>query len=176
MPDAGLVLKTAMRKKLLELMRIFLAITAITFFGACASSADPKPVATGARGKRMVVRTTAYHHSEPGGRANGIGGTLSAAHSAASDWSWMPLGTRFRIVSTGEDYVIEDYGSALVGRKTIDIYKSTRSAMNAWGVRHVEIEIIEWGSPAVSLRVLEPRQKYGYIQRMVSGLRQQVRR
>ena len=157
-------------------MRITLAITAITLLGACASSADPKPLPASPRGKRMVVRTTAYHHSEPGGRANGIGGKLSAAHSAASDWSWMPVGTRFRIVNSGEDYVIEDYGSALVGRKTIDIYKPTRSAMNAWGVRHVEIEIIEWGSAAVSLRVLEPRQKYGYIRRMVSGLRQQVGR
>lgn len=124
----------------------------------------------------MTVRTTAYHHSEPGGRANGIGGKLSAAHSAASDWSWMPVGTRFRIISTGEDYLIEDYGSALVGRKTIDIYKPTRKAMNAWGMRYVEIQIIEWGSAAVSLKVLEPRQKYAHVRTMVAGLRKQLRR
>jgi 3D (Asp-Asp-Asp) domain-containing protein len=163
-----------MEKKLPEIMRTIIAIAATALLGACASNASPK-VATPKHGNRMVVRTTAYHHSEPGGRANGIGGKLSAAHSAAADWSWMPVGTRFRIVKTGEDYTIEDYGSALVGRKTIDIYKPTRAAMNAWGVRHVEIEIVEWGSPAVSLRILRPRQKYGYIRRMVSGLEQQVK-
>lgn len=153
-------------------MRLSIAVLTIALFGACSSSGKGQsPTASGAR---MKVRTTAYHHSEPGGRANGIGGRLSAAHSAAADWSWMPVGTRFRIVSTGEDYVIEDYGSALVGRKTIDIYKPTRRAMNAWGVRHVEIQIIEWGSPAVSLKVLQPRQKYGYIRTMVAGLRKQV--
>ena len=157
-----------------ELMRTSIAILAIALLGACASSTGA--VQKTSPGTRMRVRTTAYHHSEPGGRANGIGGKLSAAHSAASDWSWLPVGTRFKIVQTGEDYLIEDYGSALVGKKTIDIYKPTRKAMNAWGVRFVEIEIIEWGSPAVSLRVLEPRAKYGYIQRMVAGLRQQVRR
>ena len=157
-----------------ELMRTSIAILAIALLGACASSTGA--VSKTSPGTRMRVRTTAYHHSEPGGRANGIGGKLSAAHSAASDWSWLPVGTRFRIVQTGEDYLIEDYGSALVGKKTIDIYKPTRKAMNAWGVRFVEIEIIEWGSAAVSLRVLEPRAKYGYIRRMVAGLREQVRR
>ena len=157
-----------------ELMRTSIAILAIALLCACSSSTGA--VQKTSPGTRMRVRTTAYHHSEPGGRANGIGGKLSAAHSAASDWSWLPVGTRFRIVESGEDYLIEDYGSALVGKKTIDIYKPTRKAMNAWGVRFVEIEIIEWGSAAVSLRVLEPRMKYGHIRRMVAGLRQQVRR
>ena len=153
-------------------MRTTSALLILSLLGACSSTGGNavKP----SSGARMKVRTTAYHHSEPGGRANGIGGKLSAAHSAASDWSWMPLGTRFRIVETGEDFVIEDYGSALVGKKTIDIYKSTRHEMNAWGVRFVDIEIIEWGSAAVSLRVLQPRSKYGYIQRMVTGLRKQL--
>jgi 3D (Asp-Asp-Asp) domain-containing protein len=153
-------------------MRTTSALLILSLLGACSSTGGNavKP----SSGARMKVRTTAYHHSEPGGRANGIGGRLSAAHSAASDWSWMPLGTRFRIVETGEDFVIEDYGSALVGKKTIDIYKSTRREMNAWGVRFVDIEIIEWGSAAVSLRVLQPRSKYGYIQRMVTGLRKQL--
>ena len=84
----------------------------------------------------MYVRTTAYHHSEPGGRATAVGGYLRPTHSAAADWSWLPAGTRFRIVETGDEYLIEDYGSALVGRYTIDIYKSTRAAMNKWGVRY----------------------------------------
>ncbi len=132
-----------------------------------------KKISTSAS-KRMYVRTTAYHHTEPGGRATAMGGYLRATHSAAADWSWLPAGTRFRIVETGEDYIIEDYGSALVGRHTIDLYKSTRSAMNAWGVRYVNIEVLELGSYKVSLAVLSPRQKWKHVRAMVAGLRKKA--
>jgi 3D (Asp-Asp-Asp) domain-containing protein len=123
----------------------------------------------------MYVRTTAYHHTEPGGRVTAVGGYLKPTHSAAADWSWLPAGTRFRIVETGEDYVIEDYGSALVGRYTIDIYKRSRREMNRWGVRYVTIEILKLGSYPVSLAVLKPRQKYWHVRQMVAGLRSKVR-
>lgn len=125
---------------------------------------------------RMYVRTTAYHHTEPGGRRTAVGGYLKPTHSAAADWSWLPAGTRFRILATGEDYVIEDYGSALVGRYTIDLYKSTRAEMNRWGVRYVEIEILQLGSYPVSLAVLLPRQKWPHVRAMVAGLQKKVRR
>lgn len=125
--------------------------------------------------KRMYVRTTAYHHSEPGGRVTAVGGYLRPTHSAAADWSWLPAGTKFRIVETGEDYIIEDYGSALVGKYTIDLYKSTRAAMNKWGVRYVHIEIIEMGSYPVSLAVLKPRQKYWHVRAMVAGLNKKLK-
>jgi 3D (Asp-Asp-Asp) domain-containing protein len=124
--------------------------------------------------KHMYVRTTAYHHSEPGGRVTAVGGYLRPTHSAAADWSWLPAGTKFRIVETGDEYVVEDYGSALVGRYTIDLYKSTRAAMNAWGVRYVNIEITEMGSYPVSLAVLTPRQKYAHVRKMVAGLRKKL--
>src|SRR5690349_21432312 len=71
-------------------------------FSACAV----KRTHGGPSGQIMTVRTTAYHHSEPGGRVNGVGGRLAPRHSAASDWSWLPVGTRFRILETGEDYII----------------------------------------------------------------------
>jgi 3D (Asp-Asp-Asp) domain-containing protein len=124
--------------------------------------------------KHMYVRTTAYHHSEPGGRATAVGGYLLPTHSAAADWSWLPAGTKFRIVETGEDYIVEDYGSALIGKQTIDLYKSTRGEMNQWGVRYVHIEIIEMGSYPVSLAVLLPRQKYKHVREMVSGLKEKI--
>ncbi len=123
----------------------------------------------------MYVRTTAYHHTEPGGRVTAVGGYLRPTHSAAADWSWLPAGTRFRIVETGEDYTVEDYGSALVGRYTIDLYKSTRAEMNRWGVRYVTIEILQLGSYPVSLAVLIPRQKYPHVRQMVAGLQKKVR-
>jgi len=77
------------------------------------------------------------------------------------------------MAETGRTYVIEDYGSALVGKKTIDLYMPTRAAMRAWGARFVNIEILEWGSRAMSLKLLEPRQKAGYVRTMVAGLRKQ---
>ena len=123
----------------------------------------------------MYVRTTAYHHSEPGGRQTAVGGYLRPVHSAAADWSWLPAGTRFRIRASGEEYTVEDYGSALVGKYTIDLYKSTRDEMNRWGVRYVQIEILQLGSYPVSLAVLLPRQKYPHVRAMVAGLRKKVR-
>jgi len=126
---------------------------------------------TGAR-RIANVRTTAYTHSERGGRHNAVGTRLAGANvmSAAADWSRFPLGTRFQIVGTAERYVIDDYGGALIGTSTIDLYKTSRSAMRAWGVRHVDIDIIEWGSKEQSLKVLQPRRKNRLIRRMIAGL------
>lgn len=126
------------------------------------------------KGKRMVVRTTAYTHTEAGGGKNAVGNRLrfgGLVSSAASDWSWLPLGTRFRVIKSGRIYVIEDYGSALVGRQTVDLYKPSRAAMRAWGTQHVEIEILEWGSRAMSLKLLEPRQRNQHVRKMVNALR-----
>src|SRR5438034_10768962 len=94
------------------------------------------------------VRTTAYTRVEKGGRRNAMGHYLSGRHviSAASDWSRFPLGTRFRIVGSNDEYIIDDYGTALVGTNTIDLYKGTRLEMRRWGVRHVDIDILQWGS------------------------------
>jgi hypothetical protein len=94
--------------------------------------------------------------------------------SAASDWSRFPLGTQFQIVGTRDRYVIDDYGGALIGTDTIDLYKTSRSAMRQWGVRHVDIDIIEWGSKEQSLKVLNPRKKNRLIRRMITGLEQKA--
>ncbi len=90
--------------------------------------------------------------------------------SAAADWSRWPAGTIFRIVSTGQLYRVEDYGWALAGRNTIDLYMATPQAMNGWGVRQELIEIVQWGDPAESLRRLAPHTRYRHIKRMVLEL------
>jgi 3D (Asp-Asp-Asp) domain-containing protein len=130
---------------------------------------------TGAR-RIANVRTTAYTHTESGGRRNAVGVRLSGSKvmSAASDWSRFPLGTRFQIVGTTDRYVIDDYGGALIGTNTIDLYKSSRSAMRSWGVRHVDIDVLEWGSKEQSLKVLRPRGKNRLIRRMIAGLEQKT--
>jgi 3D (Asp-Asp-Asp) domain-containing protein len=151
---------------------------------ACAAASCESPSTKSVQGPQMRpatitgsrrianVRTTAYTHSERGGRHNATGVQLSGANvmSAAADWSRFPLGTRFQIVGTADRYVIDDYGGALIGTNTIDLYKSSRAAMRQWGVRHVDIDVIEWGSKEQSLKVLRPRGKSQLIRRMIAGL------
>jgi len=123
-------------------------------------------------GRRPNVRTTAYTRIEKGGRRNALGKYLSGRHvmSAASDWSRFPLGTRFRICSTREEFIIDDYGTALVGTSTIDLYKPTKLEMKRWGVRNVDIDILQWGSEEQSLKVLGPRAKHQTPRRMIAAL------
>jgi 3D (Asp-Asp-Asp) domain-containing protein len=90
--------------------------------------------------------------------------------SAAADWSRWPMGTTFRLLSTGQIYRVDDYGWALSGRNTIDLYMATRSEMNNWGARQEPIQILRWGDPQESLRFLEPRQNYPHLKRMVLEL------
>ena len=90
--------------------------------------------------------------------------------SAAADWSRWPAGTTFRIVSTGQLYRVDDYGWALSGRNTIDLYQPTRAAMNVWGVRQEPIQILQWGDREESLRRLRNHQGYRHIKRMVLEL------
>ena len=101
----------------------------------------------------------------PEGRHNACGGYLSSGevHSAAADWSRYPVGTRFKIVETGELCQIDDYGSALVGTNTIDLYKNSRGKMNTWGVRIVHIQILQWGSARKSLEILAPRCRNSHV-------------
>jgi 3D (Asp-Asp-Asp) domain-containing protein len=123
-------------------------------------------------GRMSNVRTTAYTRVEKGGRRNALGTYLSGHHvmSAASDWSRFPLGTRFRIANTKDEYIIDDYGTALVGTSTIDLYKPTKLEMKRWGVRTVDIDILQWGSAEQSLKVLGPRAKHQTVRRMIAGL------
>lgn len=123
------------------------------------------------------VRTTAYTHSESdhikyGARtAAGTGLKYGQVRSAAADWSIYPVGTVFQIEGDSALYIVDDYGSALVGTRTIDLYKPSQSAMHRWGVRRVNIRIVKWGSVAKSLAILKPRQhKAPHIREMVGRL------
>ncbi len=153
-------------------LNLTLAVIAACFFASCAQQSKSRLVSAVGVGHMQKVRTTAYTHSERGGRRNALGSRLSSRRmmSAASDWSRFPLGTRFRIVDTREEYIIDDYGTALIGTSTIDLYKPTRLEMKRWGVRNVDIDILGWGSDEQSLKVLGPRTKHRYVRRMIAGL------
>jgi 3D (Asp-Asp-Asp) domain-containing protein len=90
--------------------------------------------------------------------------------SAAADWSRWPVGTVFRLLSTGQTYRVEDYGWALSGRNTIDLYMANQREMNSWGARDETIQILQWGDPQESLQFLRSHQNYKHIKRMVLEL------
>ncbi len=126
-----------------------------------------------------VVRTTAYTHTEADslqyGTKNAAGTNLKygRVRSAAADWSVFPMGTVFKIKGEPYLYEVDDYGSALVGTNTIDIYKPNKTMMNQWGVRNVPIEIVRWGDKSKSLQVLKPRTKARHVRDMIKAIEAQ---
>lgn len=151
-----------------------LALTLI-FLAGCATPPGNGQAAHVA-GLSKIVRVTAYCAAEPGGRHDACGGILStgAIHSAAADWSRYPVGTRFKIIETGEICEINDYGSALIGTDTIDLYQDNRRQMRIWGVRMVHIKFLVWGSARRSLEILTPRARNSQVRPMIAALRQQT--
>lgn len=122
--------------------------------------------------RNRIVRTTAYSHMEmePGapGRLNAIGTTLAygKVRSAAADWSVYPVGTRFKVKGLPYTYVVDDFGSSLVGTNTIDIFHPTLGLMNQWGTRNVEITVTQWGSMERAANILSKRTKHDHCRRM----------
>ena len=97
-------------------------------------------------------------------------GRLPRIGSAAADWSRWPMGTTFRLLSTGQMYRVEDYGWALSGRNTIDLYMASQRDMNSWGARQEPIQVLKWGDSQQSLQFLQSHQDYKHIKRMVLEL------
>lgn len=130
------------------------------------------------RTRVQAVRTTAYTHSERDHRAYGSRSALGTplrygkVHSAAADWARWPAGTIFRIQETGEICEVDDYGWALSGRNTIDLYKPSKTEMCRWGVRRVHIEVLHWGDPWASYRKLKPVRNHRHVQRMMREIRE----
>jgi len=46
--------------------------------------------------------------------------------------------------------------------------------MKRWGVRNVDIDILQWGSEEKSLKVLGPRAKHQTVRRMIAGLQKKA--
>jgi 3D (Asp-Asp-Asp) domain-containing protein len=133
--------------------------------------------------RTRLVRTTAYTQSESDhieyGAMNAAGTPLrytDRVRSAAADWAVYPLGTVFRIKGMSQLFVVDDYGSALTGTGTVDIYTPSKEYMGLWGRRNVEMTVVQWGSYARSAEVLSKRtqfphcaQMYAAINRMTAG-------
>jgi 3D (Asp-Asp-Asp) domain-containing protein len=162
----------------------YILLGQVLLLAGCAVNAD-RGKTTGGSGsdgahEQKVVKTTAYTDSESGHRCygvkNAVGSRLQSGNinSAAADWSHFPVGTKFRIVDNNTTYVVDDYGPALVGTETIDLYVRSRQMMNQWGARRVKIEVLEKGSYENSLAVLKPRQRYWYTRQMVKNIQKQI--
>jgi 3D (Asp-Asp-Asp) domain-containing protein len=150
---------------------------AVSLLASCSSSGLFNASKLGKGSSRITsVRTTAYTHSESDhiiyGSRTAVGTNLKYGNvrSAAADWSVYPVGTVFQIEGLPYVYQVDDYGSALVGTNTIDLYKPDKATMNAWGVRNVNIRVIKWGSFSKSLSILRPRTAYPHIRKMVSRI------
>jgi len=167
--------------QMLKFLNLTIGIAVVCILASCAQQPVVQPRTTSAVPQSnpshiSSVRTTAYTRTEIGGRRNALGARLSSRHvmSAASDWSRFPLGTRFRIVGTRDEYIIDDYGTALIGTSTIDLYKPTRLEMKRWGVRNVAIDVVKWGSNEESLKVLGPRAKHRTVRQMISAIQKKT--
>jgi 3D (Asp-Asp-Asp) domain-containing protein len=160
-----------------RILPCLVALSALSFAGEVPLTS--KPVAPTVAPGLVIksVKTTAYTHTEGDhleyGARTAAGTKLQhgQVRSAAADWSVYPVGTIFRISGDSSLYVVDDYGSAVVGTRTIDLYKPTTSSMNQWGTRRVTITIVKWGSYAKSLAILKPRAyKASHVREMVSRL------
>lgn len=130
--------------------------------------------------RNRVVRTTAYTCSEDDhlvyGSKNATGTALrysDRVRSAAADWSFYPVGTVFRIKGMKQLYVVDDYGSALTGTGTIDMYQPSKDLMNQWGRRNVEVSVVQWGSFARSAQILSQRTKFDHCRQMLANITRQ---
>jgi len=120
--------------------------------------------------KRTVTRTTKRGPKTTRSVKRAVVVAKPRIGSAAADWSRWPAGTAFRLVSTGQIYCVDDYGWALAGRNTIDLYMPNQHEMNSWGARQETIQILQWGDPQESLQFLSRHQDYRHIKRMVLEL------
>ena len=142
------------------------------------SSKDPKlqPFSMQEKKTTRVTTTTATTRvtktttMKGGKRAVAVSKSPPKIGSAAADWARWPMGTTFRLLSTGQMYRVEDYGWALSGRNTIDLYMANSRDMNTWGARQEPIQILHWGDAQQSLQVLQTHTEHKHIKRMVLEL------
>lgn len=97
---------------------------------------------TGTSGQSGVYKVTAYCSCmQCCGKTNGItasGAKATANHTIAAP-STFAFGTK--VVINGITYTVEDRGGAIQGNR-IDIYMNSHAEALQWGVRYVEVEVL----------------------------------
>lgn len=132
--------------------------------------------------RTRLVRTTAYACHETDhlqyGVLNAAGTPLrfnQRVRSAAADWSVYPVGTVFKVRGLPCHYVVDDYGSALAGTQTVDMFMPNEAWMRAWGTRKVELTVVRWGSFTRSAELLAKRLQHPHCRQMYAAIASQHR-
>jgi 3D (Asp-Asp-Asp) domain-containing protein len=107
------------------------------------TTTEPIETTTEPQTKTMLVDATAYCScAKCCGKSDGItasGVKAKANHTIAVDKRIIPLGTK--VLINGKQYVAEDTGSAIVGKR-IDIYFDSHEQALKWGRQQIEIEVL----------------------------------
>lgn len=107
---------------------------------------------------------------QPSLTARGTRYQRGSVSSAAADWSRWPAGTLIRVMATGEMYEIDDFTDDIIGRNEILLYRPTLARIPSDQSHLVTIEVLRWGSPRESIRLLEG-QRSSTARRLAAELR-----
>lgn len=93
------------------------------------------------KGKKMTVKATAYTSAPDEGGAYAYNGEKLRDGHIAADFKVLPLGTKVYIPQFNKVFTVVDCGSAIKGNK-IDIWVRTKKEAYQWGIRTIEIIIL----------------------------------
>lgn len=105
---------------------------------------------SGTSGQSGVYKVTAYCScAKCCGKTNGI--TASGTHATANRTVAAPRTFAFgtKLVINGVTYTVEDRGGAIQGNR-IDIYMNSHSEALKWGVRYVNVEVLNYNTNKVN--------------------------
>lgn len=94
------------------------------------------------RAKKMQVKASAYTSAPNEGGAYAYNGERLRDGHIAADLRVLPIGTKVYIPSLNKIYTVVDTGSAIKNNK-IDIWMSSKSQCNQWGVKNITIYVLE---------------------------------
>ncbi len=150
------------------MIRIFLFSILICLVGAQLSLADDSefqftPLASPLEVDVMLM---GYSAAQRGGRAiSGYGNQLKATHryhSVAADWSFLPMGTVFRLPGWEErNFVVDDYSATVAGVGAVELYFDDATAAAKFGEFGETISIIRVGDYRASYEKLRQHAKSG---------------
>lgn len=94
--------------------------------------------------ERRVMRVTAYTAHDKGMNSRGItasGERVRENHTLAAPRE-IPFGTKIHIPDLGRTYTVTDRGGAIRGNR-LDVYIPDRKNMIEFGVKYLEVEILD---------------------------------
>jgi 3D (Asp-Asp-Asp) domain-containing protein len=153
----------------MKIVKILFSSLLIVGLSQCTNIVSPKK-------KTISARITAYHAKESDHlkykNKNAVGSILEKGQ-VATDWSVIPVNSKIKF--DGHVYVVTDYGSALCTTKhnmpVVDLFVDNKREMKQWGVKYMDIEVIEWGDWQKSKDILSSRLKYKHCRHMYENIK-----